>query len=130
MKRLLAAAAVAVVGLVAAVPASARGSVGISLSFAEPGFYGSVNLGAPVYAPAPIYYAPPAPVYYAPPAPVYYEAPARIYYDPAPSYYAPRWQPPREDHHQHRHGNRNWRDSDRDGVPDSRDRHPRHRGWY
>lgn len=123
MKRLLAAAAVGMVALVAAVPASARGSVGISLSFAEPGFYGSVNLGAPVYVA-------PAPIYYAPPAPVYYEAPARIYYEPAPIYYTPRWEPPREYHPHHRHGNRYWRDSDRDGVPDARDRHPRHRGWY
>jgi hypothetical protein len=44
-------------------------------------------LAAPVYAPAPAYYAPPAPAYYPPPAPAYY-APPPAYYAP-PAYYPP-----------------------------------------
>src|SRR4051812_7855721 len=65
--------------------ASAHSSIGVGISFGVP---------APVYAPAPVYYAPPPPVVYAPrpvyvaPPPVYY-APAPVYYGP-PAYYYPR----------------------------------------
>jgi hypothetical protein len=66
----------------------------------------TVSIGAPVYAPPPVYYAPP-PVYYAPP-PVYYPPP-RVYYAPpvyygGPAYYGgPRYR------HGHGHGGRHGR---------------------
>ena len=61
--------------------ASAHSSIGVGISFGVP---------APVYAPAPVYYAPPPPpvAYYPPPA---YVAPAPVYYAPAPVYYGPRY---------------------------------------
>ena len=71
MKKILI-AAVSLAAL-AATPAFAHTSVGIGL-----------NLGGPVYAPAPVAYYPPPPYAYAPP-PVYY--PPYAYAAPAPYYY-------------------------------------------
>ncbi len=43
-----------------------------------------VGVGAPIYAPPPVYYYPPPPVYYAPPPIVYAPAPPTVVYTPPP----------------------------------------------
>jgi hypothetical protein len=46
----------------------------------------SVNLGYPVYAAPPVYYAPPPPIYYAPPPRIYYAPPPPLVYAPPYGY--------------------------------------------
>jgi hypothetical protein len=86
----------------------AAGALALSGAAAAHGNVGfTVSIGAPVYAPPPVYYAPP-PVYYAPP-PVYYPPP-RVYYAPpavyygAPVYYGQRGWHGRGHGHGGRHG--------------------------
>ena len=98
MKRALALLAVAG-GLALSGPAAAHGGVGFS-----------VSIGAPIYAPPPVYYAPP-PVYYTPP-PVYYVPPPRVYYGPPTLYYGPAYYGYGGPRHWRRH---HWRG---DGYPD------------
>jgi PXPV repeat (3 copies) len=87
---------------------------------------GTVISNGPVYVPAPVYYEPapvyyePAPVIYAPPPVVYRPAPRVIYAPPPVVYSRPvpivygGW-----GHHPHHQ----YRDSDRDGIPDRWDRY-------
>lgn len=90
---------------------------------------GTVITNAPpvVYAPAPVVYAPapvvyaPAPVVYAPPPVVYRPAPRVVYGAPVVvgrpvpvSYHRAAWR---------------YRDSDRDGIPNYRDRYDNRRHW-
>ena len=77
-KALMAALLAGAAGLAASGSAHAHGFVGFG-----------INLGGPVYAPPPVYYAPPPPTYYAPPPPVYYAPPAVPYPYPYRYYYAP-----------------------------------------
>jgi hypothetical protein len=92
--------------------AHARSDVYWSIGIQAPTYPGSVGVtvgnaprwGVPVYSPAPVYVSP-APVYVAPPRVVYGQ--------PYP----------------HR-GSRDWRDHDRDGVPNWRDRNDHSRQWH
>ena len=88
----LAAASMAVAGLMAASGAQAHGGgVSWSIGVGVPGV--AVGVGAPVYMPPrPVYYAPPPAAYYAPPPPVYYAPPpvyrpAPVMVVPGPGYY-------------------------------------------
>ena len=93
---------------------------------------GTVISNGPVYAPAPVYYEPapvyyePAPVYYAPPPVVYRPAPRVIYAPPPVVYSRPvpvvygGWS---------QHSHQQYRDSDRDGIPDRWDRYDNRQRW-
>lgn len=112
MKKLLTFAAAAATLLMGAGAAQARDNVYWSIGIHAPAYPGSigVNVGnaprwsAPVYAPAPVYVVP-APVYVTP-APVYGPPPVVVY----------------EPRYGHRRPSRDWRDHDRDGIPNWRDR--------
>ena len=73
-------------GLAAAVIAvitSAVVSTGVPAMARTRVFLG-VGVGAPMYAPPPVYYYPPPPVYYAPPPVVYAPPPPTVVYAPPP----------------------------------------------
>lgn len=95
MKRILLTLIATIAGTLTSSAVVAGPSVGVAIGIPP------IVIGAPVYRPAPVYYAPaqvaypvqqpyyaPAPVAYAVPQPYY--APAPVYYPPAPVYVAPR----------------------------------------
>lgn len=70
----------------AAVGFALAGVVAASSPAKADGFRFGINIGVPVFCPAPVYYAPP-PVYYQPPQPVY--SPPTYYQQAAPQYMPP-----------------------------------------
>lgn len=129
MKKLLVLAAATAATALGTTVAQARSDVYWSIGIHAPAYPGSIGVnvgnvprwGAPVYAPAPVVVVP---------APVYV-APARVYAPPHVVVYEPRYGHRRawRDHDRDgipnwrdRRDDRDWRDHDRDGVPNWRDR--------
>lgn len=116
MKQLRVAGLTSAALMLAAAPAAAR--VSVDLHVVVPGTYVQP---APVYVqPAPVYvqpgpvYVQPAPVYVPPPV---YVQPRPIYVQPQPTWgYGQDWRD------RQRHDRHQWRDQDRDGVPNRYDR--------
>jgi len=138
MKKLL---ALAVVGASAAAPALAAPNVGVSVSIAQPGVYGRVDIGGYPQPPVLVY---PEPVVVAPPRVVVERRPIYLYVPPAhqhdwrrycgrynacgqPVYFVQdRWVRERWEHERREREHR-MREEHRYGPPEHHD-HGRHRG--